>query len=116
VPGNLIEAMIDLGRHETDTRIRPIRAPRAPLGAMPKEIRHLPVATHQLNDGEWAVGKTLGDINLRATTGASVIAIQSHGQYVTTPTSDQALAAGDVLFLLGDESDVLLARQRLSAG
>ena len=43
-----------------------------------------------------------------------MIAVQQRGRYITSPPADLELGAGDVLYLLGDESDVLLARRRLT--
>jgi monovalent cation:H+ antiporter-2, CPA2 family len=113
VPGNVIEVLLDSYRRES-TGIRPVKAPTKPLEALPSAIRKTPVATHQLSDGEWAVGRTLADVNLRAETGALVIAVRQNGRYITSPAADLQLGAGDVLYLLGDDSDVLLARRRLS--
>jgi CPA2 family monovalent cation:H+ antiporter-2 len=114
VAGNLVQVYVERLR-EPDS-IRGASAPRVPLEAMPDEIRSLPVATHQLAPADWSVGRTLADVNLRALTGASVIAVRQDAQYFTSPAADLTLKAGDVLYLLGDESDVLLARHRLAAG
>jgi K+/H+ antiporter YhaU regulatory subunit KhtT len=53
-------------------------------------------------------------VNLRADTGALVIAVQQGGRYTTSPPADLRLAASDVLYILGDDSDIMLARRRLS--
>jgi CPA2 family monovalent cation:H+ antiporter-2 len=114
VPGNLAQVFVERLR-EPDS-IRGVSAPRVPLEGMPEEIRTLPVATHQIAANDWSVGRTLGDVNLRAATGASVLAIRQGAHYFTSPAADFELKAGDVLYLLGDESDILLARHRLAAG
>jgi K+/H+ antiporter YhaU regulatory subunit KhtT len=56
------------------------------------------------------------EVNLRAETGALVIAVQRGTDYLTSPAAELRLQANDVLYLFGDMSDVLLARQRLTAG
>jgi CPA2 family monovalent cation:H+ antiporter-2 len=86
------------------------------MDELPSEIRRRPVATHQLQRGEWAVGRTLAELNLRAETGALVIAVRHDSTYLTSPAADLTLGEGDVLYLLGDSSDVLLARHRLTHG
>src|SRR5262249_37019101 len=113
VPGNVIEVLLDGFRRES-SGMRPVRAPTTPLDALPSAIAATPVATHQLCAGEWAIGRTLAEVNLRAETGALIIAVRQNNRYVTSPPPDFALTEGDVLYLLGDESDVLLARRRLS--
>jgi CPA2 family monovalent cation:H+ antiporter-2 len=115
VPGNAIEVLLD-GFRRDSTAIRQIRAPTSPLEALPPEIRHTPIASHQLQPGDWAVGRTLADINLRAMTGALVIAVRQGERHRPSPPADLRVDEGTVLYLLGDDSDVLLARRRLTAG
>jgi CPA2 family monovalent cation:H+ antiporter-2 len=115
VPGNALELLVDTFRRDT-TAGRPLRAPTQPLMALPEPIQRSPVSTHQLTDGDWAVGRTLGDVDLRSSTGSTVLAIKAGDRYVTSPAASQVLDAGQVLYLLGDESDILLARRVLSAG
>jgi CPA2 family monovalent cation:H+ antiporter-2 len=115
VPGNALEVLLGSFRLDT-TAGRPLRAPAIPLMAVPEAIQRSPVSTHRLEPGDWAEGRTLGEIDLRASTGATVLAIQSGGGYVTSPNASQHLQTGDVLYLLGDTSDVMLARARLTTG
>ncbi len=113
VPGNVIDVLLDSYRRES-MGMRTVRAPAQPLGSLPSAISKTPIATHALSEGDWAVGRTLAEVNLRADTGALVIAVQQGGRYTTSPPADLKLAAGDVLYLLGDDSDIILARRRLS--
>jgi CPA2 family monovalent cation:H+ antiporter-2 len=113
VPGNVIDVLLD-GFRRDSSGLRPVRAPSQPLEALPTAISKTPVATHQLHRGEWAVGRTLAEVNLRAETGALVIAVQKNGRHITSPPADLRLSEGDVLYLMGDESDVLLARRHLA--
>jgi CPA2 family monovalent cation:H+ antiporter-2 len=115
VPGNTVEPLVDRYRRES-TAGRPIRAPALPLTAMPQALQDLPVSTHHMSDGDWGIGRSLAEINLRASTGATVLAIKVGREYVTSPAAGQVLEAGHVLYLLGDASDVLLARDRLTSG
>ena len=113
VPGNVIEVLLEGFRRES-SGMRPVRAPSQPLETLPSAISQTPVATHQLHAGEWAVGRTLAEVNLRAETGALVIAVQKNGRHITSPPADLTLADGDILYLMGDESDVMLARRHLA--
>jgi hypothetical protein len=115
IPGNVTDVLLARFRQET-TGVRPFRAPGRPLEALPDEISRRPVATHQIQVGDWAAGLTLGELNLRAETGALVIAVQRGMDYVTSPAAELRLQAGDVLYLFGDVTDVMLARHRLTAG
>jgi CPA2 family monovalent cation:H+ antiporter-2 len=115
VPGNLIEVLLESFRRES-SGIRSVRAPTQPLGTLPSAISKTPVSSHQLNAGEWAVGRTLAEVNLRAVTGANVIAVQQGGRHITSPSADFTLREGDVLYLMGDESDIMLSRRHLASG
>ena len=115
VAGNLIEALLDVFRRELIS-LRPVKAPRPTLHALPDAIRKMPIATHQIEESHWAVGRTVADLNLRAATGASILAIQRRERYLTSLSPDERIEQGDVMYLMGDESDVLLARQHLTQG
>jgi CPA2 family monovalent cation:H+ antiporter-2 len=115
VAGNVIEALLEVFRRESAS-IRPMRAPRAMLHSLPEAIQQMPVSTYRLDEGKWAIGRSLAEINLRASTGASILALQRGASYLTSLTPDERLQEGDVLYMVGDESDVTLARRLLSDG
>jgi CPA2 family monovalent cation:H+ antiporter-2 len=115
VAGNLIDALLDVFRRESIS-IRTVKAPRSMLQSLPDAIRKMPIATHQIEESHWAVGRTVADLNLRAATGASILAIQRRDRYLTSLSPDERIEHGDVMYLMGDESDVLLARQHLTQG
>jgi CPA2 family monovalent cation:H+ antiporter-2 len=62
-----------------------------------------------------AVGRTLSDINLRAKTGATVLAIQRDGSRVILPTGRERLEVADVLAISGSRDAVLEAQKILNA-
>jgi CPA2 family monovalent cation:H+ antiporter-2 len=115
VAGNVIEPLLDVFRRES-VSLRPLRAPRAGFESLPDVIRRMPVSTHRVEAGQWAIGRTVAEINLRAMTGASVLAIGRGSESITSPSPDERIAEADILYLLGDDSDVLLARQLLTHG
>lgn len=66
--------------------------------------------------GAAAVGQTLAALDLRARTGATVVAICTADATVVLPAGDAALAVGDVLALIGAPESIARARALLSAG
>lgn len=117
IPGNVVEVLLDTYRRTTTMASgRAKRAPAMPFGELPVEIADAPVASFRMAQAMWGVGRTLGELDLRAQTGATVLAIRRAGRTVTSPDAGFGLAAEDDLFILGDESDVLLARHRLENG
>jgi CPA2 family monovalent cation:H+ antiporter-2 len=53
-----------------------------------------------------AVGKTIADLQLRSTSGASIVAIERGGTRTINPGPDARLEPGDVLLLLGDRQQL----------
>ena len=115
VAGNTIETLLEVFRRES-VSIRPVRAPKVMLQSLPEAIQQMPISTYRLDEGKWAIGRSLTEINLRASTGASILALQRGAGYLTALSPDERLQEGDVLYIVGDDSDVLLARHRLSEG
>ena len=111
IPGNVIDPLLEVFRRETVS----MRALKAPSG-LPQVLQHLPVSTHKVETNDWATDRTMAEINLRAKTGATALAIQRNGSYVTPVPPDEHVLASDVLYLVGDESDILLARRLLTSG
>ena len=60
-----------------------------------------------------AVGRTLGDLNLRGLTGATVVALVRDGKRTVYPTAAEALLAGDVLALTGSDASLATAARLL---
>jgi len=117
VPGNIIQVIVeDYRRREAMPVLRTPAAPRVPLAQIAPDVLSAPVATHEIHEGDWAVDRTLQELNLRATTGVNVLAVKRAERSWTSPPPDLALAPKDVLYLLGDDSDILLARERLTRG
>jgi len=115
VAGNVIETLLDVFRRES-VSLRPVHAPQTLLQSLPEPIRRMPVSSHRVDRGHWAIGRTVAEISLRARTGATILAIQRGAHYHTSPSPDDRIEDADVLYLVGDDSDILLARQRLSEG
>jgi CPA2 family monovalent cation:H+ antiporter-2 len=115
VAGNVIEALLDVFRRESVT-LRPLKAPQAAPEGLPRILQELPVATHRVEGTHWASAKTMTEVNLRARTGATVLALHRDGSYITPVSPDERVVPDDVLYLVGDESDILLARRLLTSG
>jgi CPA2 family monovalent cation:H+ antiporter-2 len=115
VAGNVIEPLIDVFRRES-VSLRAVKAPPASPEGLPRVLQQLPVSTHKIEGPHWATGRTMSEIDLRKQTGATVLAVQRDGSYVTPVAPDETVTAGDVLYLVGDESDILLARRLLTSG
>ena len=95
-------------------------APAAGSGKLEQEIGQVlpglgsPVR-FTLSQDSPAVGRTLASLNLRGTTGATVLAIARAGEEVLVPTGHELLRVDDVLALAGTGEAVEAARALLSS-
>lgn len=68
-----------------------------------------------LEPGSWAVGRSLGEIRLRSSTGVTAVAIIRGEEEIFSPPADMRLEAGDVLTIVGSDAARQRCRELLSA-
>jgi monovalent cation:H+ antiporter-2, CPA2 family len=73
-----------------------------------------PLMWVRVPNGSGAIGMKLGDLNLHAITGVSVMAIVRDGHSIVMPGGDELLHAGDTLAMAGSTDAVAAARDILS--
>ena len=76
--------------------------------------KHLEVTWLRLVSGNQLVGKTLAEGNLRARTGASVVAILRNGKLMANPKSQTMFEADDRVGLIGDTEQIEAAEKLLT--
>ncbi|MCS7039450.1 MAG: TrkA C-terminal domain-containing protein, partial [Anaerolineae bacterium] len=76
--------------------------------------RLLDVSWVRLDEHSPLVGHTLREARIRSRTGASVVAVVHRGRLLANPHADYRFAAGDLVAVLGDASQ-LAAFQALTA-
>ena len=69
-----------------------------------------------VDKGARAVGQSLAQLNLRARTGATVLAISRGEGGFATPQPHEPLRAGDILALAGSDDAIASARETVTAG
>ncbi|MBE7553032.1 MAG: cation:proton antiporter [Anaerolineales bacterium] len=78
-------------------------------------VRGMELAWVSLNSASSLVGKTLAEADIRALTGASVIAILRNQQVIANPKSATVLHADDIVGLIGEAAQIGEVRWLLSA-
>jgi CPA2 family monovalent cation:H+ antiporter-2 len=115
VPENLIQAQVEVIRDEHYAALRGFR----PAGGEMADLRVLlemsTIQTVLLRDGSFAVGRTIGELDIRRRTNASVVAIARRGRVITNPT-DATMEAGDLVVLFGDHACLTATVQLLESG
>jgi Trk K+ transport system NAD-binding subunit len=76
----------------------------------------LEVESTAVPDGAWIAGRSLVEADLRRRTGATLVAFTRGGDTAVHPSPDEVLQAGDVLSLLGNESQLAAARELVASG
>ncbi|HEU4341350.1 MAG TPA: cation:proton antiporter [Candidatus Binatia bacterium] len=114
VPRNVISLQVDLIRKEHYGTLRGLRLEGKRLDALSQFLAGTTTDICSILEGSAAVGKTLGEIELRSRTGATVIAVVRDGKSYQNVAGDFSLKAGDMLVLLGGHKALDDAAQVLS--
>jgi CPA2 family monovalent cation:H+ antiporter-2 len=67
-------------------------------------------------EGSPVRGRRIGELDLRARTGASVIGIERDGSHIVNPGPEEALCSGDGVMLIGNPEQLRAARELLEKG
>lgn len=76
-------------------------------------FRGMEIIWHEVDANSPLVGRTVANVGIRDTTGASVIAIKREDEIIANPKSALEFRAGDVIGIIGDEKQVVDAKQYL---
>ena len=80
---------------------------------MPPLLRDAELDTFTVPAGP-AAGKFIRELQLRTQTGASIVAIERAGKNMVNPSPDEELQVGDTVLLLGDLSQIAVAKKLMS--
>lgn len=115
-PMGQVQGYIDAVRRDAyDTTVMNIEERRM-LDQLLSAVRGMEIAWRKLQPGSPLIGQTLGEADLRAKVGASVIAVVRDQRVVANPKATVAFAEGDIIGLLGDAEQVAAAEQFIQAG
>ena len=73
---------------------------------------HLPdseVGTVRVGDASFLVGRSLGEVGLRAEYGVTLLAVQREGRTAPNPGREFSFAAGDLLIVFGSQQELATA-------
>jgi CPA2 family monovalent cation:H+ antiporter-2 len=101
-----IEDQIARIRHQGYEMLRSTSLPEVQIGRLNSALEDALTETVRLSDHSPAVGKSLGELDLRGRTGATVIAIVREGDTEISPGAHYKLCARDVVLLSGSTHKV----------
>jgi len=114
VPGNIIANQISLVRFDGYKMLRGLSLDQEKIGRLAALFAAATVDKVQIQPECACIGKTLKDLDIRRTSGATVIAIVRNGEAVTNPGIDYRLEADDILVLLGAHKELDAAVELLT--
>jgi monovalent cation:H+ antiporter-2, CPA2 family len=114
IPLNIIMKQVAIIRNESYGLLRKEAAPSRQFSRLNEILAAGLTETYYVVESNPHVGETISDLNIRARTGATIIAIVRGGRALPNPSPHQKLAAHDTLVLVGDHTSVDKALQFLN--
>jgi len=106
VPLNVIMQQVNLLRGESYKYLRSEEGTEVAFTHIDELLSARLTDTFYINEENKFAGKTIGDLNLRKKTDATIIAIVRKGTTITTPTAKDILQAGDTIVITGTHKAV----------
>ena len=106
IPLNIIMQQVNLLRGESYKYLRSEEGAEVGFTHIDEILSARLTDTFYLNDDNKFVGKTIGELNLRSKTDATIIAIVRKGTTITNPTARDILQVGDTLVITGTHKAV----------
>ncbi|NTW57924.1 MAG: hypothetical protein HGA43_02005 [Nitrospirae bacterium] len=106
IPGNIIASQISLVRFDGYKMLRGLSLDQEKIGRLAALFAAATVDNVQIQPECACIGKTLKDLDIRRSSGATVLAIVRNGEAVTNPGIDFRLEADDILVLLGAHKEL----------
>jgi CPA2 family monovalent cation:H+ antiporter-2 len=117
LPRNIIDAQVKIVRSECYGVLRGTCEAFKPAPERLADLLSAGTAeSFYVANGAWPAGRSLGDIDLRNRTGATVIAVVRGEGSFTSPGAEFAVLAGDTLVLVASHRDMNRAFQYLGQG
>jgi CPA2 family monovalent cation:H+ antiporter-2 len=114
IPGNIIANQISLVRFDGYKMLRGLSLDQEKIGRLAALFAAATVDNVQVQPECACIGKTLRDLDIRRSTGSTVIAIVRNGEAVTNPGIDFRLEVDDILVLLGAHKELDAAVELLT--
>ena len=116
VPGNIIANQIQLVRFGGYKMLRGLSLDQENLGRIAGLFAGVTVDNIQIEQDSPSIGRTLGELDIRKHTGASVIAVARNGEATTNPGPDFQLLLDDIVVLIGAHAELDQAGNLLKRG
>jgi CPA2 family monovalent cation:H+ antiporter-2 len=116
VPVNVIAERTENVRKDSYNALRTVLLPRRALGERPEVLQDIEIEAYLLKEHFMASGRSISEVDLRARTGATIIAVQREGKIHPNPSSQFTLRSGDGIFLVGKKKEICQGAYYLESG
>lgn len=113
VPRNVIALQVELIRKQSYSMLRGLALPKQTLDQLDRILAATTTESFMVWEGSPAAGRTIRQLQLRRTTGVTIIAVVRDGRPFTNPAPDLTIQAGDILVMLGSHAQLDRALSRL---
>jgi CPA2 family monovalent cation:H+ antiporter-2 len=114
LPDNVVDVQISAIRAGRYAMLRGSATDRATQDELMKALELAITQTYYLEADNRACGRSLAELDLRARTGVTVIAVVRQGKATTNPSPDFCFQSGDILILLGAHAEIEAAKGLLA--
>jgi CPA2 family monovalent cation:H+ antiporter-2 len=109
VPKNLMIEQIERIRSGSYEVLRQVELPAKNLPQKCEILIDIDTETYLINDRSHASGRSIKELRIRSTTGATVIAVKRGDEIIPSPGVDFVFAPGDILYLIGSKESLAKA-------
>jgi CPA2 family monovalent cation:H+ antiporter-2 len=115
VPRNVINLQIEMIRNQSYGVLRGVRLDDQPLDQLDAILARALTESFLVGEGSPACGRSIRELDLRHTTGVTILAVVQNGRATPNPDAECVIRAGDTLVLFGDHAGLDRAMARLGA-
>jgi len=116
IPNNIIEQQVELIRLEGYSMFRGLSLNSESLKKFSAYLTATLTESYLVLEDSWACGKTVGDINISARTGAVIIALVRKNKPLPNPDLKLVVMVGDIFILLGSHVQLNKSLKTLKDG
>jgi len=106
VPRNLIFELIERIRKGSYEVLRKVELPVKTLPEKCEVISEIDTETYLVRDRSPASGRSIKELRIRSTTGATVIAVKRGNEMIPSPGLEFAFMHGDIIYLIGSRESL----------
>jgi CPA2 family monovalent cation:H+ antiporter-2 len=106
VPRNLMTEQIERVRSKSYEVLRRVELPAKNLPEKCEILVDIDTETYLVRDHSYASGRSIKELRIRSTTGATVIAVKRGNEIIPSPGLDFVFVTGDILYLIGNKESL----------